>query len=285
MEEKKDFRPRLGDYNTLRIMRFTDHGAYLDGGLLGDILMPRNYVEDEMRVDDEVTVFLYLDQQERLVATTEVPLARVGQFAFLKVNWVNEHGAFLDWGLMKDLFVPFREQKMRMVKDHSYIIYVYVDKDTERLAATAKVDKYITEADPEEYHRGSEVEILVQHKTPLGFKVIVDNRYSGLIYDDQVYEELHTGDRRSATVVNVRPDGKLDVSVEKIGKARFADFAEELEERLGAAGGRLPFTDKSSAEDIREAFGVSKKTFKRAVGCLYKLHKIELGKDEIRLAE
>lgn len=268
---------QIGNYNTLRIVRFTDHGAYLDGGPIGEILMPKKYVTRDMRPGDEVNVFVYLDQSERLVGTFETPLARVGDFAFLRVAWVNEFGAFLHWGLMKDLFVPFREQKMPMREGRSYLVHIHIDEETQRIVASAKVDKYLQPATPGQYHRGQEVEVIIQHKTPLGFKVVADNRCPGMIYDNQVFEaEPHAGDVLTATVVNVRPDGKLDLSIQRIGKGRFRDFAEQLLEELQKAGGELPFTDNSSPEEIKERFGVSKKTFKRAVGTLYKECKIIL---------
>ncbi len=266
----------LGNYNTLRITRFTDHGAYLDGGDLGEILMPKAYVDRSMRPGTEVNVFVYLDQSERLVGTLETPLARVGDFAFLKVAWVNEYGAFLDWGLMKDLFVPFREQKMVMQQGRSYLVHIHVDEETQRIVASAKVERYLQSASSADYHRGQELEVIVQQKTPLGFKVVADNRCAGLIYDNQIFEqEPHAGDVLTATVVNVRPDGKLDLSLQRIGKGRFRDFADQLREELRREGGMLPFNDQSSPADIQQRFGVSKKTFKRAVGTLYKNHEIQ----------
>lgn len=275
---------KLGDYNTLRITRFTDHGAYLDGGQVGELLMPKAYVRREMRPGDEVRVFVYLDQSERLVGTTEQPLARVGQFACLRVAWTNQFGAFLDWGLMKDLFVPFREQKMRMVQGRSYIIYVYVDSESGRIVGSAKVERWLRPATSSEYYRGREVEMLVQQKTDLGFKVIVDNAFQGLVYDDQIFGAApRTGDLLRGTVVNLRPDGKLDLSLDRIGKSRFRDFAEVLLEELAAGGGRLPFSDASAPEDIVARFGISKKTFKRALGTLYRERRIRLGEGEIFL--
>ena len=277
---------RLGDYNTLRITRFTDHGAYLDGGELGEILMPKAYVKREMRPGDEVDVFVYLDQSERLVGTLETPLARVGDFAFLKVAWVNEYGAFLDWGLMKDLFVPFREQKMPMIQGRSYLVHIHIDEETQRIVASAKVERYLQPATPVDYHRGQELEVIVQQKTPLGFKVIADNRSAGLIYDDQIFQTdpPHAGDVLTATVVKVRADGKLDLSIQRIGKGRFRDFADQLLDELkDAEGGVLPYSDASSPEDLRDRFGVSKKTFKRAVGTLYKQGLIELRDNGIKL--
>ena len=274
----------LGDYNTLRITRFTDHGAFLDGGDVGEILLPKTYVSKEMRPQDEVTVFVYLDQSERLVGTFEEPLVRVGQCAHLECKWVNEYGAFLDWGLMKDLFVPFREQKRPMEVGESYVVFVYIDTDSHRIVATAKIDRHLLPATTGKFHRGQQVDVLVWHKTPLGFKVIVDNRYQGQLYDNQLYQQLHTGDRITGSVVSVRLDGKLDVAAGTIGKTRFRDFADELLEELQQTpSGTLPFGDHSSPEEIADRFAVSKKTFKRAIGTLYRQHKIAITPTGIQL--
>ena len=275
---------KLGNYNTLTIQRFTEHGAYLDGGQLGGILMPKNYVEESMRPGDEVEVFVYLDQQERLVATKETPLATVGDFAFLQVSWVNNYGAFLNWGVMKDLFVPFREQKMKMELGRSYIVYIYIDEETHRIVGTAKVERYLLPAPRRDYYRGKEVDILVWQRTAMGLKVIVDNRYAGLVYNEELIgEEPRTGHRLRATVVKWREDGRLDIALQRIGKGRFRDFASQLYDELTGAGGFLPFSDASTPEAIKERFGVSKKTFKRAVGTLYKEHKIRLSDEGIRI--
>ncbi len=277
----------IGQYNTLTITRFTDHGAYVDGGELGEILIPKAYVTKPMRPGDTLELFVYLDQSERLVATTERPLAKVGDFAYLEVAWVNEHGAFLHWGVMKDLFVPFRQQKRTMEVGESYIVFVDIDDETGRLMATAKVDKHLRPAREHFYHRGEEVDLLVWQRTELGLKVIVDNRHAGLIYNDQLFSpEPKTGDRLRGAVVNVRPDGRLDISLQRLGKSRFRDFAEVLLEELQSSPeGFLPFTDKSSSEAISARFSVSKKTFKRAVGTLYRAHKITLSDTGLHLAE
>lgn len=274
----------IGQFNTLTITRFTDHGAYVDGGEVGEILVPKAYVTKSMRPGDTLDLFVYLDQSERLVATTEQPLATVGDFAYLEVAWVNEHGAFLNWGVMKDLFVPFRQQKRTMEVGESYIVFVDIDEETGRLMATAKIDKHLYPAREHYYHRGEEVDLLVWQRTELGLKVIVDNRHAGLVYNDQLFApEPKTGDRLRGTVVNVRPDGRIDVSLQRLGKSRFRDFAEVLYEELQAAPeGFLPFTDKSSSGDISARFGVSKKTFKRAVGTLYREKKIILEEGGIR---
>lgn len=275
---------KLGDWNELKIKRFTEHGAQLDGGSVGKILMPARYVQRNMRLGQMVTVFVYLDQSDRLVATTETPLARVGDFAFLEVAWVNEHGAFLNWGLMKDLFVPFSEQKMRMEQGRSYLVHIHIDEETHRIVASAKVERYLQEPARKEYYRGRDVEVLLWHKTPLGFKVIVDNAYPGLIYDNQIYTELHSGERHIGQVITLREDGRMDVALGRIGKGRFRDFAEQLRDELATApDGRLPFNDHSSAEEIAERFGVSKKTFKRAVGSLYRNREITIEESGIVL--
>lgn len=275
---------KLGDWNELKIKRFTEHGAQLDGGSVGKILMPARYVQRNMRPEQMVTVFVYLDQSDRLVATTETPLARVGDFAFLEVAWVNEHGAFLNWGLMKDLFVPFSEQKMRMEQGRSYLVHIHIDEETHRIVASAKVERYLQEPARKEYYRGRDVEVLLWHKTPLGFKVIVDNAYPGLIYDNQIYTELHSGERHIGQVITLREDGRMDVALGRIGKGRFRDFAEQLRDELATApDGRLPFNDHSSAEEIAERFGVSKKTFKRAVGTLYRNREITIEESGITL--
>lgn len=275
---------KLGDWNELKIKRFTEHGAQLDGGSVGKILMPARYVQRNMRPGQMVTVFVYLDQSDRLVATTETPLARAGDFAFLEVAWVNEHGAFLNWGLMKDLFVPFSEQKMRMEQGRSYLVHIHIDEETHRIVASAKVERYLQEPARKEYYRGRDVEVLLWHKTPLGFKVIVDNAYPGLIYDNQIYTELHSGERHIGQVITLREDGRMDVALGRIGKGRFRDFAEQLRDELATApDGRLPFNDHSSAEEIAERFGVSKKTFKRAVGTLYRNREIMIEESGIAL--
>lgn len=275
---------RLGAFNRLRITRFTDHGAYVDGGEVGEILMPKAYVERSMRPGDVLDLFVYLDQQERLVATPERPLAQVGDFAHLEVAWVNEYGAFLHWGVMKDLFVPFRQQKRTMEVGERYIVYIYIDEETSRIVATAKVERHLLPARTAHYHRGQEVDLLVWQRTEMGLKVIVDNRHAGLIYNDALYgTEPRTGDRLRGTVVTVRPDGRIDVSLQRIGKGRFRDFADQLLDELHHSAGYLPYTDRSDAEEIAERFAVSKKTFKRAVGTLYRQRKIVLEKEGIRL--
>jgi len=273
---------KLGQYNTLTVVKSVDFGVYLDGGRAGEILLPTRYVPEGTNIGDELEVFIYLDQEERIIATTEKPLAKVGDFAYLEVSWVNQFGAFLNWGLMKDLFCPFREQKMRMEQGRSYIVYVYVDEESYRIVASAKVDKFLADERPQ-YKNGDEVDLLIWQKTDLGFKCIVDNRFAGLIYDSQVFQQLHNGDRVRGFVSNVRRDGKLDISLQKMGRQQTLDFSEVLLQYLRDHDGHCAFGDKSEAEDIYAEFQVSKKVFKKAVGDLYKRHLITPSALEITL--
>lgn len=273
---------KLGDYNRLKIIKEVDFGMYLDGGEAGEILLPTRYVPGHVAVGEELDVFLSLDQDERLIATTETPLARVGEFAWLEVSWVNEYGAFLNWGLMKDLFCPFREQKKKMEIGNHYLVYVYVDEQSFRIVASAKIERFLDKDFPP-YQSGDAVSLLVQQKTELGFKVIVDNRFLGLVYQSQVFRPIHAGDHLTGYIQQVREDGKIDVSLQALGRKATLDFSETLLQYLQAHGGRCPLGDKSDAEDIKQAFQVSKKTFKRAVGDLYKRRLIIIENDGIKL--
>lgn len=273
---------KLGKINTMKVLRKVDFGMYLEGGPTGDILLPKRYIPKGTKIGDELDVFIYLDQDERPIATTQKPLAMVGDFAYLRVAWTNEHGAFLDWGLMKDVFCPFREQKMRMEKDRSYIVHIHLDEDSYRIVASAKIEHFLSKEAPE-YKKGDKVDILVWQKTDLGFKVIIDNKFQGLIYNDQVFRNLHTGDRAKAYISAIRPDGKIDVALQKEGREQTLDFAERLYEYLFKHDGYCPYTDKSAAEDIYAEFNVSKKVFKKAVGVLYKRRLITLAPDGIEL--
>jgi predicted RNA-binding protein (virulence factor B family) len=277
---------RLGDYNTLRIVKTVDFGLYLDGGEEGEILLPQRYVTKNMHVGDEIEVFLYLDQEERPVATTERPYAKVGEFAYLEVAWVNQFGAFLKWGLMKDLFCPFREQKKRMEQGHSYIVYIKVDEDSYRLMATAKVEKYLsvpTINDLPSLQHGAEVDILVWQKTDLGFKVIINNKFQGLIFENQIFQPLHSGMRMKAYVDHVRQDGKIDIVLQQTGRQQTLDFAEVLLRYLYENDGYCNLGDKSPAELIYDRFQVSKKAYKKAIGDLYKRRLIVIEEEGIRL--
>lgn len=272
----------LGKFNQLEVVKQVDFGMYLDGGEEGEILLPTRYVPEDCKVGDWLNVFLYLDNEERLIATTLTPLVQVGEFACLEVSWVNQFGAFLNWGLMKDLFVPFSEQKMKMQVGNKYVIHAYIDDESFRIVASAKVDRYLSK-EKAPYQPGEEVNILIWQKTDLGFKAIIENMYSGLLYDSEIFQTLHTGDTLKAYIKQVREDGKIDLILQKPGFEKVDDFSKTLYHYIADHGGRIGLNDKSPAEEIYDVFGVSKKTFKKAVGDLYKKRLIMLHEDGIEL--
>ncbi|MCR4943164.1 MAG: hypothetical protein K5986_01600 [Clostridium sp.] len=290
---------KLGDYNTLKAIRRAEQGFYLEGDeASGDILLPNRYVPDGFPIGKEIEVFVYLDQEERLIATTEKPLAKVGEFASLEVAWINKYGAFLKWGLMKDLFCPFREQKQRMEVGKHYIVYVKEDEETHRLMATAKVEKHLVAAPAsagnvssgspsgptEPLHHGDPCDCLVWQKTDLGFKAIINNRYQGQIYDNQIFQPLHSGNRLTAYIDHVRQDGKIDITLQPTGRQHTLDFAEVLLRYLYENDGYCDLGDKSDAELIYDRFKVSKKAYKKAIGDLYRRRLIVIEEEGIRLA-
>lgn len=274
---------KLGDYNDLKILRFTSVGAYLGDEEGNDVLLPNKYLTDEMDIDDVVCVFLYRDSEDRLVATTEDPKIILGQFAYLKVNSVNFYGAFMDWGLEKELMIPFREQKKKLEEDHSYLVHLMMDTSTDRLVGTTKVDKYLKPC-TNELSTGDKVQLLICENTDLGTKVIVENKFKGLIFKNDVVRNIHRGQKTTGYVSNVRNDGKLDIRLEKEGYDKVSGSSEKLL-RMLQEHKELQLTDKSDPDDIREIAGMSKKTFKQAVGNLYKQRLIRLESDRIILVE
>ena len=274
----------LGKFNQLEVVKEVDFGLYLDGGEEGEILLPTRYVPEGCQVGDMLNVFLYLDIDERLIATTLTPLVQVGQFACLEVAWVNQFGAFLNWGLMKDLFVPFSEQKMKMQVGRKYVIHAHLDDESYRIVASAKVERYLSKDIPD-YAPGTEVDILIWQKTDLGFKAIIDNKHSGLLYENEIFCTLETGMQMRAFVKQVREDGKVDLILQKPGFEKIDDFSKTLLDYIKEHGGRIHLNDKSPAEDIYDTFGVSKKTFKKGVGDLDKKRLISLQENGITLAE
>lgn len=276
---------QIGRTCQLKVNRQVEFGFYLDGGeQYGEVLLPNGEIRPDIdvHIGEPLEVFLYLDTQERIVATTHMPLAQVGDFAYLEVAWVNNFGAFLHWGPQKDLFVPFREQKMKMMKGHSYIVHVHLDPETYRIMASAKVEHFLSQ-DFLPYRTGDQVELLIWQKTDLGLKAIVDGRYGGLLYDTQMFRTLRTGDRVKGYISQVRPDGKLDLSLQCPGQRGVEDFSAQLLRHLQMNGGQTPLGDKSPAEEIYALFGVSKKVFKKAVGDLYRQRLIEISDTGIRL--
>jgi hypothetical protein len=272
----------IGKYNTLKIVKFTDFGVYLDGSELGEILLPRRYVRGDLRAGARVEVFLYLDSEDRLVATTEKPLAIVGDFAFLKVKAVNEVGAFLDWGLPKDLLVPFREQRMPMAEGRSYFVFLYLDGASRRIVASAKLNKFI-DPSPPAYAESQEVNLLIVKRTELGFNAIIDNAHWGVLYENEIFQELQIGQRVKGFIKKVREDQKIDLRLQQSGYRKVTDLTGTILNALRANGGFLEITDHSSPERIRTLLGTSKKAFKMAVGALYKRRLIALEDNGLRL--
>lgn len=273
---------KLGKYNQLEVVKEVDFGVYLNGDENGEILLPKRYVPEGTKPGDILNVFIYLDMEERLVATTLQPYVQVGEFACLQVAWVNQFGAFLDWGLMKDLFVPFREQKMKMQKGKRYVVHVHLDEESYRIVASAKVEHYLSTEKPE-YQLGQEVNVMVWQRTDLGYKVIVENQFSGMLFHNEVFQPLEAGMHLSAFVKQVRPDGKIDLELQKAGARKVDDFSEVLLQYIKDNDGFTPLNDKTDAEVIYQTFGVSKKTFKKAVGDLYKKRLVVLEEGGIRL--
>ena len=273
---------KLGKYNQLEVVKEVDFGVYLNGDEDGEILLPKRYVPEGTKPGDILNVFIYLDMEERLVATTLQPYVQVGEFACLQVAWVNQFGAFLDWGLMKDLFVPFREQKMKMQKGKRYVVHVHLDEESYRIVASAKVEHYLSTEKPE-YQLGQEVNVMVWQRTDLGYKVIVENQFSGMLFHNEVFQPLEAGMHLSAFVKQVRPDGKIDLELQKAGARKVDDFSEVLLQYIKDNDSFTPLNDKTDAEVIYQTFGVSKKTFKKAVGDLYKKRLVVLEEGGIRL--
>lgn len=272
----------LGKYNTLRVIKAVDFGVYLDGEEWGEILLPNEYVPKGCFPDDEVRVFVYFDSEDRIIATTETPNIQAGEFAWMRVVSVTSVGAFLDWGLRKDLLVPFREQRERMVEGRSYLVYAYVDKDTDRIVATAKIEKYLDNV-PVNYTPGQEVDVLVARQSDLGYSVIVDNLYWGLVYRNEVFRPLKPGQRLKGYIKGVREDEKIDVTLQAAGYGRVDAIVKKILEKLEDNGGVLDVSDKTPPEIIYTLFECSKKDYKKAVGALFKEKKIEISATEIRL--
>ena len=272
----------IGQYNQLRINRLVDFGAYLVDDDTHEVLLPKRYLTPEMKVGDEIRVFVYNDSENRPVATTEEPHAVVGDFALMRVKAVNKVGAFLDWGLVaKDLLVPFGEQRVDMKAGRSYIVRVYLDPASQRIVASAKLSKFLNKTEPDYYHR-QRVEVLVVQASDLGYRVIVNNAHWGQIYRNETYQEVNIGDRLPAYIKQVRPDGKIDVTLTKIEKMRVDDLSDRIIDYLKAHSGEMTLTDKSSPDDIMAAFSCSKKDFKKALGLLYKQQIVTLG-DTVKL--
>lgn len=268
---------KIGQYNKLKINRLTDFGAYLDGGNGVEILIPARYLDGAPAPGDELNVFVYNDSEDRLIATTETPAAKVGEFCFMRVADVHPRmGAFLDWGISgKDLLCPFNEQREKMERNNFYLVYVYLDYATKRIVASSKIEKFLGNTFPE-YKIHQKVDALVWQRIEIGYKVIVDNLFAGMLYTDELIEHPEIGTTITAYVKKVREDGKIDVTLKGTNGERAHSVADRLIELLERNGGHTTLCDKSSPEEIAQVLGCSKKDFKKAIGFLYKAHRITL---------
>ena len=275
----------IGRFNTLQVSKFTDFGLYLDAGADGEILLPKRYIpkQEALEVGDWLNVFVYLDSEDRVIATTQKPKVQVGGFASLKVVEINSVGLFLDWGLSKDLLLPHSEEKRPLQVGDYVLVHVYLDPRSRRITATARLDRFLDNS-PATYQVGEQVELLIAERTDLGFKAIINERHWGLLHKNELFRFVRSGMREMGYIREVRDDGKINLSLQPVGAEQRDVLAERIVEALQAAGGFLPLSDKSPAELISQQFSVSKGNFKKAIGGLYKRGVILIGDDGIRLA-
>lgn len=275
----------IGKYAELKVAKLVDFGVYLTGEDETEILLPTRYVPEKTQLDDTIKVFIYRDSEDRVIATTEKPYAIVGEFAWLRAKAVTQVGAFMDWGLMKDLLVPFREQKVKMEEGRSYLVYVYLDETTGRIVGTAKLERIFRDMNAE-YAEGDEVSIMIGHHSDLGYTAIIDNVAIGILYNNEIFGAIREGDVYKAWVKKVREDGKIDLSLQQQGyHLEVPRVGQELMGILKEEKGFLPLNDKSSPEDIYDNLQMSKKNFKKVIGLLYKQRLITIKEDGIHLIE
>ena len=272
---------KIGEYHTLKIDRETKVGLFLVNET-DDVLLPNKYVPNDYKIGDDLTVFVYLDHEERPVATTLKPFITLNSFAVLKVNYINKFGAFLNWGMEKDLFVPFKEQARPMEKDKRYIVTMYLDKQTGRLAASSKINQFL-DKEPLDVEVGQEVDLMVSHITEIGINVIINGKFRGLAYQNEVFETVSPGYKTKGYIKTIRPDRKIDVSFQKQGFEAIDDSAQQVLEALKQSDGVLRLNDNSHPEEIKSVMKMSKKTFKKAIGSLYKQKLIDINNEGIQL--
>ena len=270
----------IGRLNTLRVVKEKDFGVYLDAGQLGEVLLPRRYVPKDLKIDQQIEVFIYLDSDDKLIATTDLPKAQVGEFAALTAVAVNQVGAFFDWGLPKDLLVPFSQQKNRVEEGETHLLFIYLDQFTNRIVATTKVDALLNREEAP-YRVGDKVSIIIGDKTNIGFKCVIDNRFWGVLFFDDAFRQLRKGEKTTGFIKQMREDGKIDISLQEVGYKKVKNILDDILEYLDKQGGESPLTDKASPEAIYAVFKVSKATYKKALGALYKDKKILLSKEKI----
>ncbi len=266
----------------LTVRDIVGFGAFLDGGDLGDILLPNADKPEGLEVGDEVEVFLYFDSEDRLIATTKQPKIQVGECAYLQVAEINNIGVFMDWGLPKQLLLPFNEQRVRMNEGEWYIVRAFVDRATGRIVASSRIDDFMDVVVPD-YKAGQEVDLMIDAKTDLGFRAIVNNEHWGVLYENEIFKPLKRGDRMKGFIKKMREDDKIDLCLTKPGYQKVTGLAAEIYEKLQESNGYMAVTDKSSPEIIKRIFGVSKANFKKAIGALYKQRKIVIEAGGIRL--
>lgn len=276
---------KLGKFNKLKVLRSTSVGLYLGDEDGNDVLLPNKYVKPEFQIDDIVEVFVYKDYEQRWIATTLIPYIKMNQFAFLKVKSVSVHGAFLDWGLEKDLFVPFKEQTHKMNEGKRYVVYMYKDEHTDRIVATMKLNRYLSNED-ENYKLNEKVNLLIFETTPLGFNAIINHKHKGLLYHSELQKSIRVGEKHVGYIKAVREDNGIDLSLEPLGMQRLEEGSEKILNLLQQTNKKfIALTDKSSPEDIYSITQMSKKTFKSSIGILYKMKRISLDDDGIRLLD
>jgi uncharacterized protein len=272
----------LGKHNVLYVLRKTPPGLFLGDLQGGEVLLPNKYIPENIDVNDEIEVFIYKDSEDRLIATTLEPKIYLNEFASLRVKEVNDYGAFLDWGLEKDLMVPYREQMQRMREGQDYVVFLYIDEETGRLAATNIVERYLDRG-PVELNVGDQVDLLVWMETDLGYNTIVNHRYKGLLYYNEVFKKIQVGDHVQGYIKTIREDDKIDVSLQIQGFANIDASAQAVLDKLQRSNGFLNLSDSSSPEEIMEQMEMSKKTFKKAIGALYKQQRIGIEPNGIYL--
>jgi predicted RNA-binding protein (virulence factor B family) len=277
--------PSIGRRNILTVLKEAPPGLYLDGEDLGEILLPRRYIPENIALRDKIDVFLYLDSEDRLVATTEKPLAMVGEFACLEVIEVTPGmGAFLDWGLAKDLLLPIREQELRVHKGEWVVAFIYLDEESGRIVASTRLRRFLSD-EPPPYAEGQPVQLLVARETAMGYQAVVENAHWGLLYHSELSGPLRIGESVQGYVRTVRPDGKIDLRLDAAGYGRVAPLAHRILQALEREGGHLDFDDQSTPEAIRAAFSTSKKAFKQALGALLRERRIRFVDDGIELVQ
>jgi predicted RNA-binding protein (virulence factor B family) len=272
---------KIGEFNRLTIARRVAIGAFLTDGE-SDVLLPKKYLPEIIDLGEEIKVFIYLDQQQRPVATTLRPYIRLNDFSYLRVSFVNKFGAFVDWGLEKDLFIPFAEQSQKLELGKRYLVYMFFDQQSNRLVGSTKLHRFLSTDHPS-FEENQDVEVIIKNQTDLGYNVIVDKTHLALIYKNEIYEELRIGDKHKAKIKRVRPDGKIDVKITASFLEAKEDFTQTIFRILQSKDGYLPFNDKSSPEDINDIFKMSKKNFKKAIGHLYREKIIDITEDGIKM--